>query len=442
MSTTNKWIIGFLLLGCFIYALSPGPGNLVDNPTRWEIREQVVFLTGVCAMSLMVLAMIISVRFKPVNRLMGGLDKAYVVHKWTGIITLVLAVLHWLMEYGANALVLLNIVSDPGELGDESLFSELQITLFQIGVLVAEITFYVFIVLVAIALIKKIPYHYFRITHKAFPVVFLLLAYHAATAQLKEFWLSSPAGYLLFILLGIGSVAALIGLFQQIGSSRKVKATVKDVEQYGPDILDIRLETSRHFIHQAGQYAFLQFDHHNEPHPLTIASSGDNPNMLRFAVKELGDFTNQMKGNIRIGEPVEVEGPYGQFIFEDDCDKQVWVAGGIGITPFIARLEYLANHGGSKKPIDFWYCTRGSLDSQFPSSLEHLCTESGVNLTHLDSSKNEYLTAETIKTSIGDLDNTSIWFCGPERFRESIMEGLETTEFKMQNSHYDSFHMR
>ena len=42
--------------------------------------------------------------------------------------------------------------------------------------------------------------------------------------------------------------------------------------------------------------------------------------------------------------PVIVEGPYGCFDFRGAHTQQVWVGAGIGITPFIARFEYLKHH--------------------------------------------------------------------------------------------------
>ena len=104
--------------------------------------------------------MVISVRHPRVNRWMRGLDKAYIVHKWTGIVSTILIVFHWLGENVPKWLVELGLVPDPGELTDGSGFSELEIGLFQSGVFLVEWVFYVLIVLVIIVLFvgaKKLP---------------------------------------------------------------------------------------------------------------------------------------------------------------------------------------------------------------------------------------------------------------------------------------------
>ena len=62
-----------------------------------------------------------------------------------------------------------------------------------------------------------------------------------------------------------------------------------------------------------------------------------NP-MVQFITKALGDHTSTLHERLKPGMPVTVEGPYGCFTFDDTPPRQIWVGGGIGITPFIARL--------------------------------------------------------------------------------------------------------
>ena len=371
----------------------------------------------------------------------------WINHKWTGIFSTVLILFHWLGEKVPEWLVQSGIIPDPGELTDGSGFSDLEINLFQSGVVLVEWTFYVLIILVIIALVKKIPYRVFRKTHKVFPVVFLVVAYHGATAQLKEHWLGTSAGYLLLLLVSLGVVSAIICLFQSIGRTRKFTATISDVNQNLHSVVDIQLSTKKSFLHQPGQYAFLRFAHDKEPHPFSIASSGDDVYSLRFLVKPLGDFTKNLGNQIYIGQEVEIEGPYGEFFHlatqsEMAGRREIWIAGGIGITPFISRLEKLANSGATQQPIDFWYSTRGDYNILFPDNLEHLCQQAGVNLHHLNSVKKKHLTADMVFDSVGSFENVSIWFCGPPAFAECLLKRLSVCNFDKRYFYYDNFNMR
>ncbi len=442
MSRSTIVIYGTLALSCIIFALSPGPVHLWRNLTAWELREQLVYLTGVCSVTLMAVSMLISARIPWISHLLQGLDKGYVVHRWTGTFAALFILSHFLLENVPHWLVALGIVSNPGELTDGSQYNALEIGLFQAGVMLAQPAFYTMLVLIAISLIKKIPYHWFRKSHKLFPVVFLLGAYHSATAQLKEHWLGWPGSYMLMIVLCLGSVAAIIALFGAIGTARRVQATISSIDHPADQILDITLTVdSRHFQHKPGQYVFLKFLHDKEPHPFSIASWDADNRKLRFAVKALGDFTSRLPEHLQVGDAVQVEGPYGEFTFDDDCKRQVWIAGGIGVTPFMARLEHLARHT-TPQPVDFWYATRNDKHASFPLQLEQWCTTRGVTLYHSNSSRREYVTVELIRETIGNLNNTSIWFCGPEEFAACIMNDLKSAGFNMQHFHYDSFSMR
>lgn len=442
MNQTTRWITGALVTAGVIFALSPGPQHLMAEPNGWAFREQFVYLTGVGTLSLMVLSMVISVRLPWVNRQMRGLDKAYVVHKWIGLFATLFLLFHWLGEQVPGWLVAAALLANPGDLSDGSGFSELEIDLFQTGVAVAQVAFYGSISLVVIALFKKIPYRFFRQSHKVFPVLFLLAAYHGATAQLKEHWLGTPGSYLLLLMIAVGVMAALISLFQQIGAGRRTTASVAQLSQHEHGILDLRLTTEWPFVHQPGQYAFLRFAHDQEPHPFTIASSGDSPQTLRFAIKSLGDFTAELANRLQVGQPVTIEGPYGEFRFDAPGTRQIWVAGGIGITPFLARLDYLAARGGRDQPIDFWYATRSDQPTSFPQSLEQLCQQCGVTFHHLDSSRQAYLTAATLHEAVGSFAAVSIWFCGPSAFANCLLNGLAVYGFDKRHFHYDSFTMR
>lgn len=443
MKPTTQWITGFLVVAGLIYALSPGPGHLMANPDGWEIREQFVFLTGLSALSLMVLSMIISLRIPWINSRMKGLDKAYIVHKWTGIFATILMIFHWLGEKVPHILVESGIIADPAELTDGNSFTDFEIILFQSGVVLVEWLFYVVLILVIIALFKKIPYHVFRKTHKIFPAVFLLAGYHGATAQLKERWLNTPAGYLLIVLVATGSIAAFISLFQKIGISRKINTVITEIQEPLAGILDLRLSAiQKPFFYQPGQYAFLRFGHDPEPHPFTMASSGDDPDCIRFVIKPLGIFTNNLPRHLQVGQNVQIEGPYGEFVFQSSTKRQIWIAGGIGITPFLAKLEQLSHQKETAIPIDLWYSTRTAKEDIFPHSLEELCNQSGITFHHLNSTKKEYLTAHKLHEVAGSFEDVSIWFCGPEDFAACLLKKLSAYDFDKRNFHYDSFSMR
>ena len=55
--------------------------------------------------------------------------------------------------------------------------------------------------------------------------------------------------------------------------------------------------------------------------------------LFTFTVKNSGDHTNNIYDNLQAGSKVSVDRAYGHMIIEEGRENQVWIAGGIGITP-------------------------------------------------------------------------------------------------------------
>lgn len=93
MRTISKVFVGFVLVMTGIW--------LVSNPDLFaassfiSLRHFMVQYSGFLAISMMSLILLLSVRPVWLTRRLGGLDKAYRLHKWLGIAVLVVATLHW-----------------------------------------------------------------------------------------------------------------------------------------------------------------------------------------------------------------------------------------------------------------------------------------------------------------------------------------------------------
>jgi ferredoxin-NADP reductase len=99
---------------------------------------------------------------------------------------------------------------------------------------------------------------------------------------------------------------------------------------------------------QAGQYLHYTLPH---PHPdargaarsFTIASAPSEP-LLRLTTRfsTLPSTFKQALCSMALGTVVEASGPRGQFVYTDMDAPAVFIAGGIGITPFRSILGELA----------------------------------------------------------------------------------------------------
>ena len=247
---------------------------------------------------------------------------------------------------------LLTLPERPPRTADTStgfnIFRDLKHPAAQIG----EWTFYVLAVLVALALWKRFPYKYFFKTHKLMPALYLLLVFHTFILVDQSYWLK-PIGPVLALLLVLGSGAALVSLFQKIGSRRRASGKITRITLHDDkEVLDVGIQLDTAWPgHEAGQFAFVDFDDPEAAHPFTISSAWQNDGQLMFTIKALGDYTRTLAESLHLGQGVVVEGPYGRFNFQGTQSRQIWIGGGVGITPFIAALK------ARQRTTSFWRST-------------------------------------------------------------------------------------
>ena len=146
----------------------------------------------------------------------------------------------------------------------------------------------------------------------------------------------------------------------------------------------------------AGQFTFVSFKGDkalSESHPFTVSSSPKEDN-LRLSIKASGDWTKHLYETLKEGSEAHVEGCYGQMNYKDGGAEQIWIAGGIGVTPF---LSWVRDFDDVDRQIDFYYTVRAENDALFwdefnAATQKHSRFRATLNV----SSKGGSLTAEKL----------------------------------------------
>ena len=91
-----------------------------------------------------------------------------------------------------------------------------------------------------------------------------------------------------------------------------------------------------------GQFAMIYIEAKDgwHRHPFTI-SSAPHEDVVRVTVKALGDYTSRLQELVEPGMPAVIGGPHGRFSHWRGTDRQVWIAGGVGVAPFLSWLRAL-----------------------------------------------------------------------------------------------------
>ncbi|OLL76532.1 putative oxidoreductase [Pseudonocardia sp. Ae168_Ps1] len=132
-----------------------------------------------------------------------------------------------------------------------------------------------------------------------------------------------------------------------------------------------------------GQFAWLRLERMSvEEHPFTIASSATDGGRIEFTVRHTGDFASRLR-DLRRGDPVWVDGPYGSFTPDAvPSTGLVLIAGGVGITPMMSMLRTAADRG-DPRPYRLVVHARDRADLLFRSELAYLRTMLDLQVTEV-----------------------------------------------------------
>ena len=414
-------------------------------PTFFAFRDVFMQYSGVIAITVMSIAMLLAVRPVALESTLGGLDKMYRLHKWLGITALVVSTAHWLMAKGpkwASAWGLIERrVRGPRPPLPDGLIHGFFAMQRGLAESVGEWAFYGAAVLMLIALIKWFPYKLFFKTHTILAIAYLALVFHSVLLIKWDYW-STPIGILMALLEFGGTLAAIWILAGLRNRHRKVSGTVVGVEHH-PALHTLSIEIAlenKWQGHQAGQFAFLTLHPKEGAHPYTISSAWRNDGRVRFTIKSLGDYTRTLHQSTCVGDVVEVEGPYGRFTFEGARKRQIWIGGGIGITPFMARLQALAQSPDTRA-VDLFHST-AVYDNGVIETLKSDAKDAGVNLHVLWDERDGRLDATQIAQKVPDWKEADVWFCGPARFGQALRAQLVAMGLDARHFHQELFEMR
>ncbi|MDV7145448.1 ferric reductase-like transmembrane domain-containing protein [Tropicimonas sp. TH_r6] len=438
------WAIPALLTALWLAANLPFP----EEVSFITIRNLLVQYSGTLAIGAMSVAMILATRARWLEPWLNGLDKSYRLHKWLGIFALVASPIHWVAANGPKWAVQWGLMTPPERKGAPADMPDLPFlqTFFnsQRGTaeMIGEWAFYAAVILIALALIKRFPYKLFVSTHTLIAVAYLALALHAVVLMDYSAW-TQPLGFLMALLIAGGVISAGLALSRRIGRSKQVGGQIETIRHFpemGITETQIALEPGW-TGHEAGQFAFVTFDKREGKHPFTIASAWDpNTRGISFITKGLGDYTDFLSETLKPGDAATVEGPYGRFTFEDGSDRQIWIGGGIGITPFIARMKQLARKGGTTS-VDLIHSTR-ELSGDALDLLQADAVAAGIKLHVLRDDRDGFLTGARLKEMVPDWQAASVWFCGPAAFGQVLRDDLVTSGLAAGSFHQELFNMR
>jgi predicted ferric reductase len=353
---------------------------------------------GAASIVLMAWSFILAVRIRWLEPLFGGLDRMYQVHRWAGALAVPTMFLHVRLEPEVEG----------GIAGASRAVAESAEGLAGVGE-------YMIYALIVLSFVRWIPWRFWRMTHKLFGIPFAFASWHFFTAE-KPYANNSAWGWYFGAIMVAGLVTYLYRVVVRDMLFRGRSYTVANTVVRG-STLELELAPNRRKLaHHAGQFVVLKIQERglSEPHVFTIASSPDAEN-LRFYIRDLGDWTHKLLQRDLVGTKVIVEGPYGHFApFGSKSNRALWIAGGVGITPFLSAIDSLKPAPSGQRPT-LVYCVRHREDATAIERLEQAAEAGCIDLHILASSTGDRFSTDRLAELVdgASLKGVHTAVCGP-----------------------------
>lgn len=355
LTKATRWTLAVLIITAVLWIQAL-------LPLKLSISVVISTILGALAVATYVINFVFAIRHPRFEVWFGGLEKQYVMHKNIGVLATVLVIVHGMTSKIAPML---------GET-----FS------VQLGALAQILT----ILLIVFSLFaKRIKYEHWRFIHRLFIIPFSLGVYHSffsSPVSLFEFnalslWMMGLS------IFGIGSSIYMLFFYQRFGFSHK--GEIVEIKHLSPKHVELKIKMKQAHSYRAGQFVFMKLIQEgldNSPHPFSLSNVENDT--IEITIKALGDFTKQLVAEIKLKTAVSLDGPYGNLDFSGS-NKQIWIAGGVGITPFIAQVRNL----DSKENVELFYSYRGEDEVIFRDLLLNVQADNGNFKVHFINSRVE-----------------------------------------------------
>ena len=391
------------------------------NMPAADWAQAIAQLTGLLGMVLLSWSYLLAARHSLWERLFGGLDRAYKAHHIVGGMSFVLLLQH-------------PIAMIIGSLPRNALL--LYLVPFRAGwdYTTGQLALYVLLLLLVLTLYVPLSYRVWKWTHEWMGLVIFLGGIHGLliVSDVSRSW---PLRVYILAFASLALLSALYKRFLYYVRQRQARVSVKSVG-VAQDLIVLSLAyEGKPLTFGPGQYGFFAFpDAPRDEHPFSLLGSDER--VVIIGVKRLGHFTKRL-AKLQVGEPLIIRGPFGTFAEQMATTRHaVWIAGGIGITPFLSMARTVR----ASQRVEMYFCAKvlppPVLTEPF-RTLER--TQSSFTWQACETSKTGRLKAAQILAETGNDPRARYFLCGPTLMMEGLTKELVQQGVKRSHIIYEDF---
>ena len=421
----NLVIIASVILTVLVWFVF-APHDDGSDPTF--ARRYAGEILGSIVIVLLSFSLFISTRAKWAEPYFGGLDRMYITHRRTSTTAFLLLFVH--------------LLTVPISIND-----------MRIGNYIAIIAFIGIVSIVLVTLAPRVPflskfltggtYDGWKRLHRFIGIFFILGFIHSLTVKALDALIAITWVQMFFIL---GTVSYLYTEIFGRFFKKYVPYTVEGVKHPNGSTTEVTLRPTKKPIkkQRAGQFLFVHFPQDrilSESHPFTI-SSAPHEDVLRLTIKASGDFTRYLFSHLKPEMGAIIDGAYGMFDYKLGGQKQIWLAGGIGLTPFLSFIRDM--NGSLAHDVDFYYTVRHPEEALFLEEITAAAQRNPRLKPHLRFSATEgSLTMDHIlRNTAGDIKDYHVYICGPLPMIQAFERKFLELGMPKEHIHYEEFNFR
>lgn len=232
-----------------------------------------------------------------------------------------------------------------------------------------------------------------------------------------------------------------------------MEAKIKQKQKIAEGTLEVSFEVlGEQPEFKPGQYFFVTLpklhypDTRGNKRHFSIVNSPNQKGVLTMATRLRDSGFKKTLGELALGEQVEVGPISGSFTLPEDTTRPlVFIAGGIGITPFISMLRYITEENLPYQ-VSLIYSNRDSSSTAFLKELESLAIKNPNIKLVLTMTQDEGWNGEKrridsnfIKDYTQNLNNPEFFVVGPPPMVESVKEALDLAGIGAENIKSENF---
>ena len=198
-----------------------------------------------------------------------------------------------------------------------------------------------------------------------------------------------------------------------------------------------------------GQYVDITIPGTDSHRSFSMANVPGAGHQLDFMIKLYpgGAFSALLDDGIKVGDDLEIVGPYGTFVLRESTARLVFLGGGAGMAPIVSLLSAMAEQG-SARPATYYYGARTQADLFHLDELAALAARlPGLTFVPAlsDAAADTTWTGErgfvtdVLSRHEGDLADADLYLCGPPPMIDAAMDVLLSKGADAKRIFFDKF---